>query len=63
MTGVLGKVGQVASLVLLVPGVVAMHAAALLLRRPRPSMRPRSRTPWLLAAGGAVVIVLGRVGL
>jgi hypothetical protein len=63
MTGVLGNVGQVASLVLLVLGVVAMYAAALLLWRPPPRMRPRSRAPWLLLAGGAVVIVLGRVAL
>jgi hypothetical protein len=40
MTGVLGNVGQVASLVLLVLGVVAMHAGILLLWRPRRD-RPR----------------------
>jgi hypothetical protein len=56
MTGVLGDVGQVVSLALLVLGVVA---AVLLLWRPSPSMRPRSRAPWLSLAGGAA-IVLGR---
>ena len=59
MTGVLGDVGQVVSLALLVLGVVAVYAAVLLLWRPSPSMRPRSRAPWLLQAGGAA-IVLGR---
>jgi hypothetical protein len=63
MTGVLGDVGQVASLVLGVLGVAAMYAAVLQLWRPPPSMRPRSRAPWLLLAGGAAVIVLGTVGL
>ena len=63
MTGVFGNVGQAASLVLLVLGVVAMYAAVLLLWRPPPSMRPRRRTPWLLRAGEPVVTVVARVGV
>jgi hypothetical protein len=51
MTGVLWDVGQVASLVLLLLGVVARGATVLLLWRPPPSMRPRGRAPWLLLAG------------
>jgi hypothetical protein len=63
VTGVLGNVGQVASLVLLVPGVGVMYAPVLLLWRPSASMRSRSRAPWLLLAGGAAAIVVGRMGL
>ena len=57
-----GDFGHVTALVLLVLGVAAMYAV-LLLWRPPPSVRPRSRTPWLLPAGWAVMIGLGRVGL
>ena len=62
MTGVLGDVGQVASLVLLVLGVVAMYAAVLLLWRLR---RACAAEPGAVAVAGgrAAVIVLGRVGL
>jgi hypothetical protein len=63
MTGVLGNLGQVASLVLLVLGVAAMYAAAFLLWRPQGSMRRRNRAPWLLLLAGFVVIVIGTVGL
>ena len=45
MTGARGDVGQVASLVLLLLGVVAMYAAILLLWWPPPRIRPWSRTP------------------
>jgi hypothetical protein len=63
MTAVLGNAGQVASLVLLLLGVAVMYAAVLLLWRPPPSARPRSWAPWLLLAGGAAAIFVGRVGL
>jgi hypothetical protein len=45
MTGARRDVGQVASLVLVVLGVVAMYAAILLLWWPPPRIRPWSRTP------------------
>ncbi len=63
MTGILGDVGQVVSVVLLVLGVVAMYAAVLLLWRPLARMRGWKRAPWLLLVAGGVVIVIGTVGL
>ena len=60
MTGVLGNVGEVLSLVLLVLGVVAVYAAALTLWQP--AMRSARRwTPFALMAAGAVLILAGLV--